>query len=157
MIDMNEFNETFDHLATEAKTDMVGRRVKFRDPQMPRDGLIARDGVFEVVGLQKIHTGDEAYRVRCVEYPEGTPFNDKFGRPMRFEEAEWLDSIIFCEECDRYDAECICPCVNCGVQCSRHDDALPLQPGTSCPMDPAAIRALTKEEFAEVLKEAKGE
>ena len=82
------FAATFPHLATEASTDMIGRRVRFKNP-VARDGLIRCHGVFEVTGLQRIYTGETAYRVRCVEYPEGEPFTDTFGLPMRLDRADF--------------------------------------------------------------------
>jgi hypothetical protein len=86
---MIDFNGAFPHCATDDTTDMVGRTVRFRDPQMPRDGLMAIYGLYEVTGLQTIYNGDTAYRVKLVHY-QGKPFNDTFGRPMQFEDAEFV-------------------------------------------------------------------
>jgi len=58
----------------------IGSKVKYKqwDKSM---GTIARDEVYVIGSIQKIYTGELAFRVYATSY------NDDFGRPMRVSES----------------------------------------------------------------------
>lgn len=78
IMEMTQFNEIFTHVAVEQTDDEnIGRKFKYTTVESS-DGLVHREGVFQIIGTQKDYKGDFCYRVKMIEY-KGEAFEDNFG------------------------------------------------------------------------------
>lgn len=83
LTNMATFNAMFPQLAcTDKHSEKIGQLVMFANPE-PSDGAMHKDGVFQIVGLQKDWRGNLCFRVRCVQF-QGKPHSDTFGTVMPF-------------------------------------------------------------------------
>jgi hypothetical protein len=61
----------------------IGRDVRFTNWK-PSDGTLKRDHTFRIIGIQKIFSGELAFRVLC------NGFQDTFGCVAQFDKVEFI-------------------------------------------------------------------